>query len=132
MLQKLLARAVAPIAAAALLASTLTPAAAFSLGGGSLQNAAAAPIEKAGYCGWRGCWGGRGWGGRGWAGRGWGPGWGWRHGGWGYWGPGVAFGAVVGATVAAPYYYNNGCWRQVYGPFGRYGQYVGWHWQRIC
>lgn len=61
---------------------------------------------------WRGgrpsarAWRGRGWYGRGWRGRGWyGPGWGW--------GAGFVGGALLGAAIAAPYYYRPAygrCW----------------------
>jgi hypothetical protein len=62
-------------------------------------------------------------------------GWGWR-GGWG-WGPGpFVAGAVVGAAVAAPYYYG---YYYPYGPYyGGYGGYGcrrfwnGYYWARSC
>jgi hypothetical protein len=66
-----------------------------------------------------------------------GPGWGWGWRGgccWGrapFWG-GVAAGAVVGAAVAAPYYYGG---YYPYGPYGYYGcrrVWNGYYWVRAC
>jgi hypothetical protein len=100
------------IAAVAMVAAQICPAAAFTLPSpGGVEKAVSPQVEKVWWCRW-GC----------------GPGWGWRYGRWGYWGPavaaGVVTGAVVGAAVAAPYY--GGCWRRVVGPYG----YV--HWARVC
>src|SRR6185437_17107405 len=50
------------------------------------------------YGGWHGGWGGGGWRG-GWGGGGW-------RGGWGGWGWGLGAGGLVGAAIAAPYYYG--------------------------
>jgi hypothetical protein len=120
-------RLIGGIAAAAMLAVSLSPASAFTLSSPSLApTVGSAQIDKVW---WRGSWGGWRGGGWGWRG-GWGyrgPGWGWR----GYgWGPaavlgGVAAGAVVGSAIAANGYYGP-CWRQVVGPYG------GWHWARVC
>src|SRR4051812_38042394 len=63
-------------------------------------------------------WGGRYYGG----GRGYYRPWGW---GWGGFGAGVAAGALVGAAVAAPYYYGP---RFYYGPGAYYGGPAGRCW----
>ena len=109
------------IAAVAMLAAEIGPAAALTLPSPAATEKAVSPqVEKAYWCRW-GCGHGWGWH-RPW---GWGrPGWGYRYGRWGYWGPGavaagVATGAVVGATVASS------CWRRVAGPYG-------WRWVRVC
>jgi hypothetical protein len=104
------------IAAMAMMAAQMSPAAAFSVPSpAGVEKAVSPQVEKVWWCRW-GC----GWG--------WRPGWGW---GWG-WGAGavaagVAAGTVVGAAAAAPYYpYYGGCWRRVIGPYG------GVHWVRVC
>jgi len=68
--------------------------------------ATSAPAE-ARWGGWHGGWGG------------------WHGGGWG-WG-GFAAGAVVGAALAAPYYYPYG-----YYPYGYYGGYPYPYYGRPC
>ena len=94
------------IAAVAMMAAEISPAAALTLPSPAATEKAVSPqIEKTYWCRW-GC----GWRG-GWGWRGYGPGWGWRYGGWGYWGPG----AVVASS----------CWRHVLGPYG-------WRWARVC
>jgi hypothetical protein len=65
-----------------------------------------------------------------------GGGWGWRGGGWG-WG-GFAAGALVGAAVAAPYYYGGYYPYSYYGYPGPYRPCVwrrwwnGYAWVRAC
>jgi hypothetical protein len=100
------------IAAIAMIAAQISPAAALTLPSpAGLEKAVTPQVEKVWWCRW-GC-----------------GGWGWRGPGWG-WGAGavaagVAAGAVVGAAAAsAPYY--GGCWRRVVGPYG------GVHWARVC
>jgi hypothetical protein len=119
-------RSVAALAGVSMLAVALSPAAAMTLAGPSLERSvSSSQIDKVW---WRGGWGWRG-GGWGWRGGGW-------RGGWG-WGPAaVVGGVVVGRALTAPYYYpygygyygygGGGCWRQVADPYG------GWRWQRVC
>jgi hypothetical protein len=96
---KLGSTAIAAIVGCSMLASSFTPASAFTLAGSSLQQpVASAQIDKVW---WRGC------------------GWGRCHYGWG---PGaviggLAAGAIIGA-LAAPTYYGPAyghCWRGYYG-----------------
>jgi hypothetical protein len=102
------------IAAVAMMAAEISPAAALTLPSPAATEKAISPqVEKAYWCRWGCGWGWRrpwGWGWR----RPWGWGWGWRYGRWGYWGPGVAGTVVAGS-----------CWRRVLGPYG-------WHWVRVC
>jgi hypothetical protein len=80
---------------------------------------------RGGGIGWRGGVGGRG-AGWGWRGAAWRGGWGWRRAGWGWrrpgwgWGAAAVGGAILGATVASPWYGYGYGYPYGYGTAGLY------------